>query len=253
MSLSDTTYQRPATDDIDQDSLEYLFGRKKPTTPWVKIAREPEPIARISPEMVRLQAKLETFAMQMETMMYQLNKAHVDLGMAKAQLADKNEQLVLFAEYRAKAAYVVIADAERTVLKERIADLEMQLAEALEDRSQAEVRVSIPAPPEVYVRPPLPGPPPLPAPPALLVSTPCLIAASEHLQLQKPVVQPKPILPETPIVSLPPRVREDKVEVAEAILRHAQQESFSLQITMLPIIYALMICFASLVLLSILI
>lgn len=228
MALSDTTSQIPTTNDIDQDSLEYLFGRRRQAAPWVKIAREPEPVARISPEMVRLQAKVETFAAQIEMMLNQLHKANIELGYAKAQLSEKTEQLTLLAEYRAKAAFVVAAEAERTILKERIADLEMQLIEALEARADRSSLCSAP----------VPGSSPMVASDRIddRVESTDVVRFAQTIadESAQPAYQPT-------------------AQLADAILRHTQQEPYQFHFDLTPVICALMVCFASLVLLTILI
>lgn len=135
MALKDTATQLPAADDIDQDSLDYLFGPRLTATPWVRMAREPEPVARISPEIVRVQAKLEALAAQLEVVSTKLQSAHHDLGYARAQLAEKDEQLKQMAEYRLRAAQAIMGDIEREQLRDRVLVLEAQLVELLQGES----------------------------------------------------------------------------------------------------------------------
>ena len=128
--------QTPAADDIDQDSLEYLFGghgqRSAKDVPWVKVAKEPEPVARISPAMIRLQAKVETLVAQLELVSTKLENANLQLGYTRAQLADKEEQLKVMAKYRARAAKAIMSDAEHVRLIDRIAELELQLEDMID-------------------------------------------------------------------------------------------------------------------------
>ena len=249
MLLSDISTQMPAADDIDGDSLEYLFGRRKMPTPWVKMAKEPEPIARISPEMVRLQAKAETIAAQLDSVLNQLQRAHVELGFTKAQLTDKTEKLKLFAEYRAKAAWVVAAETERVVLNERISDLELQLLESLEqNRVLADSVAAYKA--------------------ARVMEAVALTVGVVAQPTQLPVAPPKVELEQPAPTVLPPvaptatksagvspanpPTNPPVTELADAIMRHVQPDTFIVSVGLEAIIFALMICFASLVILHIL-
>jgi hypothetical protein len=145
MALTDT-WQLPAVDDIDSDSLEYLFSRKRQRgeAPWVKLVPDPEPVARVTPEMIRLQAKLETLSAQLEIYSSKLLRANQELGYVRAQLTERDQQLELQAEYRARAAMTIMSDVERAHLQERVADLEVQLREAL-NRPQPIKVVHVPA------------------------------------------------------------------------------------------------------------
>lgn len=84
--------------------------------------------------MIRLQAKLETLVSQLELFANKLNRAHHDIGFLQAQLAEKDKQLELQSEYRARAAVAIMSDVERHHMKERIDDLEQQLDRVLAQR-----------------------------------------------------------------------------------------------------------------------
>lgn len=122
--------QLPAADDINSDALEYLFAPDQPRTPeppWVKMSGGPEPIARISPQIVRLQARVESLVGQIELTMQQLQAANYEVGYLKAKLADADHQLKLLADYRAKAALAILGEFEMAALKRQVADLESKL------------------------------------------------------------------------------------------------------------------------------
>jgi hypothetical protein len=122
--------QLPAVDDINSDALEYLFAPDQPRTPeppWVKMSGGPEPVARISPQIVRLQAKVESLVGQIELTMQQLQSANYEVGYLKAKLADADQQLKLLADYRAKAALAILGEFEMAALKRQIVDLESKL------------------------------------------------------------------------------------------------------------------------------
>ncbi|HEY9791428.1 MAG TPA: hypothetical protein V6D22_13575 [Candidatus Obscuribacterales bacterium] len=144
-------WQSPAADDIDPDSLEYLFGQKlgRGDVPWVKIVREPEPVARISPEMIRLQAKLEMLVTQLEIYAGKLTAAHHELGFARAEIAEKDKQLTLMEYYRARAAKAIASDVELEQLRMRVCELEQQLLDEMHHRYQQPtfvLKIAEPAP-----------------------------------------------------------------------------------------------------------
>ena len=122
--------QLPAGDDINSDALEYLFAPTQPMSPeppWVKMAGGPEPVARISPQVVRLQARVESLVGQIELIMQQLQSANYEVGYLKAKLADADENLKLLADYRAKAALTILGQHEIIRLKQQVQELESKL------------------------------------------------------------------------------------------------------------------------------
>lgn len=140
-------WQRPASDDINPDALDYLFAQKAPDkTPWVRMAGEAqsEPVARITPEYIRLQTRVETLKGIVELTNEQLYEAHHRIGMQAAELARCNEQLRDLSDYRAKAAMAVAYQRQNDMLRTRIEELQ-QAIEFLGEYAGTEQNASSPA------------------------------------------------------------------------------------------------------------
>lgn len=123
-------WQRPASDDINPDALDYLFDQKAPDkTPWVRMAGEvqSEPVARITPEYVRLQTRVEVLKGIVELTNEQLHEAHHKIGMQAAELARRDEQLRDLSDYRAKAAMAVAYQRQNDMLRTRIEELQQAI------------------------------------------------------------------------------------------------------------------------------
>lgn len=136
MHLVDNGGQRPSSDDINPDALEYLFAPKAPSkTPWVEIVSEGQPVIRITPEYVRLQTKVEVLKGALELTSEQLHESHRQIGRLAAEVARKDELLQELADYRAKAAIGIASIRHNQLLREKIDDL---LARAELTKSGAE-------------------------------------------------------------------------------------------------------------------
>jgi len=122
-------WQRPASDDINPDALEYLFGQKKlgRVTPWVEMAADPEPVVRITPEYIRLQTRVEILKATIELTSEQLHDAHHKIGMLAAELARRDLLLKELTEYRAKAAMAVAYGRHNELLQLQITGLKNEL------------------------------------------------------------------------------------------------------------------------------
>ncbi len=132
-------WQRPASDDINPDALEYLFGQKKlgRATPWVEMAGDPEPVVRITPEYIRLQTRVEILKATIELTSEQLHEAHHKIGMLAAELARRDLVLKELSEYRAKAAMAVAYGRHNELLQLQITGLKNELA-----KEQAKLRTA---------------------------------------------------------------------------------------------------------------
>ncbi len=123
-------WQRPASDDINPDALEYLFSRKKHnrTTPWVEMASEPEPVVRITPEYIRLQTRVEILKATIELTSTQLQEAHHKIGMLAAELARGEAQIKELTDFRAKAAMAIAHARQNELLQLQVVSLRDALA-----------------------------------------------------------------------------------------------------------------------------
>ena len=120
-------WQRPAKDDINPDALEYLFQQAVPDkTPWVRMANDSaaEPVARITPEYVRLQTRVEILKGIVQLTNDQLHEAHHKIGMQAAELARRDVLLGELNDYRAKAAMSIAYQRHNELLKNRVTELE---------------------------------------------------------------------------------------------------------------------------------
>lgn len=131
MHLVDNAGQVPAADDINPDSLEYLFaqsGPKRGKTPWVEMAGGSEqPVARITPEYVRLNTKVELLKGALELTQEQLHEAHHRMGMLAAELARRDELLKELADYRVRAALTIGYQRQNELLRTHVNELNAQL------------------------------------------------------------------------------------------------------------------------------
>lgn len=91
------TWRRPASDDINPDALEYLLssqdGMRASSPPWVDIISEPEPAPNKSPEMMRLQTKVEMLAGEVDLLAARLQQSNLQIGFLLAQLAERDSRL----------------------------------------------------------------------------------------------------------------------------------------------------------------
>jgi hypothetical protein len=130
MQLVDN-WQRPASDDINPDALEYLFAQKDAPqkTPWVKVAGEVhnEPVARITPEYIRLQTRVEMLKGIVELTNDQLHEAHHEIGKLSAELARRDVLLQELSDYRAKAAMMIAYQRKAELLQNRVAELQQAI------------------------------------------------------------------------------------------------------------------------------
>jgi hypothetical protein len=139
-------WQRPAADDINPDALEYLFANKvQDNTPWVRIAGEAqsEPVARITPEYIRLQTRVEILKGIVELTNEQLHEAHHQIGMQAAELARRDVLLQELSDYRAKAAMSIAYQRQNDLLRNRVEELQ-QAVQFLGDYAVAEQKASHP-------------------------------------------------------------------------------------------------------------
>jgi hypothetical protein len=127
MQLVDN-WQRPASDDINPDALEYLFAQNNTPqkTPWVKVAGEShnEPIARITPEYIRLQTRVDMLKAIVELTNEQLHEAHHKIGVLTAELARRDVLLKELSDYRAKAAMTIAYQRQSEMLQTRVEELQ---------------------------------------------------------------------------------------------------------------------------------
>lgn len=125
------TWQRPAADDINPDALEYLFEGTRGRVveiPWVRAAREPEPVARKGIEQIRLESKVEVLLGQIDLLTSQLQLVNCELGYAKAVLDEREQGLKSLSEYRARAARAILGDVQNEMLRKKVVELEGQVA-----------------------------------------------------------------------------------------------------------------------------
>jgi hypothetical protein len=123
-------WQRPATDDINPDALEYLFQKSVPEkTPWVRMANEAaaEPVARITPEYIRLQTRVEILKGIVSLTNEQLHEAHHKIGMLSAELARRDILLGELSDYRARAAMSIAYERQNELLKTRVEELQQAI------------------------------------------------------------------------------------------------------------------------------
>jgi hypothetical protein len=215
MSFPDT-WQLPSADDIDPDSLEYLLAPKRlrGDAPWVRIVRDPEPVARIGPEMIRLQAKLEALVGQLEIFTNKLAKSNHELGFARAQIAERDKQLELQAEYRVRAAVAIMSDLEKERLVRRIAELEELVVALVADEAKRPALAETPSPqaPETLIAP-----------------------AAGHM----------------PAVDQMPAAGQRNRGLERMLSRHSAEER-GFDLPLMPITYFLVVAFAAMVMLTIL-
>lgn len=130
MYLVDNAGQLPASDDINPDALEYLFAQSMPKrgkTPWVEMVGGNEQVARITPEYVRLNTKVELLKGALEHNQEQLHEAHHKMGMLAAELARRDERLKELADYRVRAAMAIGYERQNAMLRSQITELQAQI------------------------------------------------------------------------------------------------------------------------------
>ncbi len=101
------TWQRPASDDINPDALEYLFApttERSASPPWVEIISQPEPTSRQRPELGRLQAKVEILAAEVDLLSNRLQSANCTIGCLQSQLEEREKLLQNLPELRSVAS-----------------------------------------------------------------------------------------------------------------------------------------------------
>jgi hypothetical protein len=128
-------FQRPASDDINPDALEYLFSNGKPQSQWEALAQaEQEPVARITPAYIRLQTKVEVLKGALELTGEQLHEAHHKIGMLAAELSRRDEKLKELNDYRAKAAMSVFYERQNDLMRMALEEMEKLTAAKGEPR-----------------------------------------------------------------------------------------------------------------------
>lgn len=117
------TWQQPAADDINPDALEYLFtapGLRTGSPPWVDVIAQPDPAARPTPEMLRLQTKIEMLAAEVELLSTRLQQANCQVGYLTAELAQKQQVMETLPQLR-----IALAQAAHSYRTERRNHLRM--------------------------------------------------------------------------------------------------------------------------------
>lgn len=124
--------QFPAEDDINIESLEYLFGpavyQKEKKIPWVEIISDSE---QFEVEKIKLQERIDFLELRNQVTHSKLERACIFIGYLQGLIHERDEQLKVLPDLRFKAAQSIAyrLDAERS--KERIQELEAELQRQL--------------------------------------------------------------------------------------------------------------------------
>ncbi len=118
----------PAADDVDLDSLEYLFGSgskpKQKTIPWVEIISDSEKFDIIKEE---LQAKIDLLELRNDVTNSKLQRAMLFIGYLNGMVHERDQQLKVLPDLRFTAAQAITLRIENERSKEKIQELEEQL------------------------------------------------------------------------------------------------------------------------------
>ena len=120
--------QVPCAEDINFDSLEYLFGAASKAAPeaevpWVDIEAESESTTREA----QLQVAIRILQKQNHEHLNHINTLYILIGYMQAHLHEKDEQLKLLPDLRFKAAESVAWRLESERVKEKAEELQKEI------------------------------------------------------------------------------------------------------------------------------